>query len=637
MIDPKSHINNFSTTLAEDISDSDTSFDLASVVGLPTLSGSDYVALTIDNNMGDIEIIHYLSKSGSTITCTRGAEGTTPVAFVTGTRIQGRATADSLDRKQQDLSGLTIPSATVATGDLVIIQDISDSNNIKTVTAQSIADLGGGGGGGITDIDGTTNQIVATDDGDDTYTLSLADNTVMPGNGGMVLPQGSTGSRGSNTFGRFRANTSTGYIEYNDSSAWYSLQPHLSEFTVSSATVAGDDKVLIKDTSNGDVLRYVTAQSIADLGAGGGGLTESDILGTSGVTTVTDNLDGTVTIDIADNPTISGTGGIVIPAGNTGARLATNNALRINTDTLRLEYRIGGSYSGIQLLWDADFSNGILAKTAALTYTNRTMTGTTDKITITNGDGISGNPTFTIASTYVGQTSITTLGTISAGTWEGTAIGGAYGGTGQNSTTQGDLLYGASGNAWSKLAKNTSSTRYLSNTGTNNDPAWAQIALATGVSGILPVANGGNGVSTHPYFKAGLTSSQSIANNTLTKILLDSEISDTNSNYDNITNYRFTPTVAGTYMFIGQTLYLSAVDQARYDLVVVKNGGTETATWSFQASGAGAFNQGAFVATLFSANGSTDYFELYGLHLSGASKSVAGSLITTFVGFWVGP
>lgn len=37
-------------------------------------------------------------------------------------------------------------AATVASGDLVLIADINDSNNLKQVTAQSIADLGGGGG-----------------------------------------------------------------------------------------------------------------------------------------------------------------------------------------------------------------------------------------------------------------------------------------------------------------------------------------------------------------------------------------------------------------------------------------------------------------------------------------------------------
>ena len=69
------------------------------------------------------------------------------------------------------------------------------------------------------------------------------------------------------------------------------------------------------------------------------------------------------------------------------------------------------------------------------------------------------------------------------------------GGTGLTSATQGDIVYASAANTYSLLAKNTSATRYLSNTGTSNNPAWAQVALATGVSGTLPVANGGTGAT----------------------------------------------------------------------------------------------------------------------------------------------
>ena len=65
-----------------------------------------------------------------------------------------------------------------------------------------------------------------------------------------------------------------------------------------------------------------------------------------------------------------------------------------------------------------------------------------------------------------------------------------------DSYSQGDILYASASNVLSTLAKNTSATRYLSNTGTTNNPAWAQIALTTGVSGVLPVANGGTNAST---------------------------------------------------------------------------------------------------------------------------------------------
>lgn len=62
-------------------------------------------------------------------------------------------------------------------------------------------------------------------------------------------------------------------------------------------------------------------------------------------------------------------------------------------------------------------------------------------------------------------------------------------------TAQGDLIYGSAANTPARLAKDANSTRSLTNTGTSNNPAWAQVALATGVSGTLPVANGGTGIT----------------------------------------------------------------------------------------------------------------------------------------------
>lgn len=69
------------------------------------------------------------------------------------------------------------------------------------------------------------------------------------------------------------------------------------------------------------------------------------------------------------------------------------------------------------------------------------------------------------------------------------------GGTGLTSYAQGDLLYYNSGTTLTALAKSTTATRYLSNTGTNNNPAWAQIDLTNGVTGTLPTSNGGTGLT----------------------------------------------------------------------------------------------------------------------------------------------
>ena len=60
-------------------------------------------------------------------------------------------------------------------------------------------------------------------------------------------------------------------------------------------------------------------------------------------------------------------------------------------------------------------------------------------------------------------------------------------------SSQGDVIYASGSNTPARLAKSTTSTQYLANTGTSNVPAWNEVALATGVSGTLPVGNGGTG------------------------------------------------------------------------------------------------------------------------------------------------
>lgn len=106
------------------------------------------------------------------------------------------------------------------------------------------------------------------------------------------------------------------------------------------------------------------------------------------------------------------------------------------------------------------------------------------------------NVTLTLGGTPT--TSLLTATSLTLG-WTG-QLGVTRGGTGLATVSQGDILYSDVSNSLVALAKSTSATRYLSNTGSSNNPAWAQIDLTNGVTGILPVANGGTGSSTVSFW-----------------------------------------------------------------------------------------------------------------------------------------
>jgi hypothetical protein len=107
---------------------------------------------------------------------------------------------------------------------------------------------------------------------------------------------------------------------------------------------------------------------------------------------------------------------------------------------------------------------GQITAGAGLTKSGNTLdvVGTADRITV-NTDSVD------IASTYVGQSSITTLGTITTGTWNGTVIAGQYGGTGVNNSgktiTLGGNLTTSGGHATTLTTTGTTSVT-LPTTGT---------------------------------------------------------------------------------------------------------------------------------------------------------------------------
>ena len=111
---------------------------------------------------------------------------------------------------------------------------------------------------------------------------------------------------------------------------------------------------------------------------------------------------------------------------------------------------------------------GQISAGAGLTKTGNTIdvVGTADKITVSAN-------ALTIASTYVGQTSITTLGTIATGVWNGTEIGVTHGGTGLTSIAKGSVLVANSANTLSALDGGGSNDGFLAYTASSDTLSFA--------------------------------------------------------------------------------------------------------------------------------------------------------------------
>jgi hypothetical protein len=119
-----------------------------------------------------------------------------------------------------------------------------------------------------------------------------------------------------------------------------------------------------------------------------------------------------------------------------------------------------------------------------------------------------------------------------------------------------------------------------------------------------------------PAFEAHLSASQtSITDATYTKVNNNTEIFDTDNAYDNATNYRFTPQVAGKYfVYSGIAVSGSANDAIINSQNAIYKNGSAYRTLD-QNSGSTSANYHAanlYNYAIIDMNGTTDYLELFG-------------------------
>jgi len=249
--------------------------------------------------------------------------------------------------------------------------------------------------------------------------------------------------------------------------------------TVDGVALSVGDRVLVKDqttaSANGIYVvsatawtRSTDADTDAEVTAGmftfvEQGTVNADsgwVLSTDGAIVV-----GTTALTFAQ---FSGAGQIVAGAGLT----KTGNTLNVGAGTGITVNADDVALTGQALAFHNLATNGLVTRTGAGAVTGRSVAGTTNRTTVTNGDGVSGNPTVDIASTYVGQTSITTLGTIATGTWNATTIAVNKGGTGLTTATARGIIYGNGTSALGVTAASTIDGSFLRGDASGN-PYWS--------------------------------------------------------------------------------------------------------------------------------------------------------------------
>jgi len=480
-------------------------------------------------------------------------------------------------------------SIAISGNGLSIVNSDGTTGNPTIALTNNVANLAGASGTGLlaiagnnslstVTIAGTTNQIVVTN-GNTSPVIGLSNNPVIPGTASLTLPIGGTALRPSGVNGMIRYNTDLNALEVYANNVWGTV---VSGSGVSSFSAGTTGLTPSSGTTGVVVLAGTLNASSGGTGSSGAltgityangtsaytSATTAQLLTLLGTTPIANGGTGQTTASSAFNALspITTTGDLIYgSATNTASRLpigSTNQVLTV----------VGGipawvSVSGVAVTSFSAGSTGLSPAsptTGAITLsgTLAVANGGTGATTLTGY--VYGNGTSAMtASTTIPNTAIIGLGTMSTQNANSVAItGGTIQGVGLTIDSLDNTPIGSTTPSTAKFTTlSANSTVTLGNytgyvyangagaiTASTTIPTSAlsgTISLTTQVSGILPIANGGTGLSSIPI--NGALDIGNGAGFTRTTLTAGTGISITNGAGSITTSITATGVTAGTY------------------------------------------------------------------------------------------
>lgn len=473
------------------------------------------------------------SNLGANFALIANASGKVAVSPVTSTELSYSSGVTSSIQTQ--LTGkLSVTLTSPANGDVVIRSGgvfvnlpVGTTGQVLTVSGGGLPSWASGTSNGLP-TGGTADQYLRKVDGTDFNTvwdtLALAKITDVTALAADVNVMAGANAAGVTT-------TNIAYLSGSTSNLQTQLNNKLSNALAQNAIFVGDASNVpsqVSAGSNGQVLQIVAGVPQWQTVTGTGTVTSVAVSG------------GTTGLSVSGSPiTTSGTitlsGTLIAANGGTGqSSYTTGDLLYASSSSALSKLAIGTNgyvltVSGGLPVWAVGGGGG------GGSVTN--VSGTTDRITVVDPTT---TPVIDIASTYIGQTSITDLGTITTGTWNADVLDLEYGGTSADLSATGGtgqyLKQASSGAAItvgtipaSDIASGAALTRTndtnvtLTLGGTPATSLLAATSLTLGWSGQLGVARGGTGIASYAVgdivYATGTTTLANLAIGTASQLL----------------------------------------------------------------------------------------------------------------------